>query len=110
MTKRRYIKGTEVLPVALIDIVQQTIEAKMPEFSGGYVYIPSRYHGDVRSKTKSERAFLRAQSIIAVHDGFTCQEAATMAGVSVVTINNWINRFGHEVRHALSIVWGNSDD
>ena len=110
MTIKRTFKGSEVLPENLIRLVQDALDDSIPDFRGGHVYIPSRVFGDVRSKASGERAYLRSLAIIAAHDGFTSQEAATMVGVSIPTVHNWIRRFGEPVREALNVVRGEQDD
>lgn len=104
MTTKRTFRAAEVLSKSVIVIVQDALDESVDDFRGGYVYIPSKRGGDVRSLPKEERAFFRALSIIAVHDGFTLQEASTMAGVSIPTVNSWIKRFSTQVVSALNEV------
>jgi|TARA_R100001460_G_scaffold30312_1_gene59783 hypothetical protein len=96
-----YLKASDVLPVALIDIVQQHIETKYPDFSGGSIYVPARGSVDVRNKSTSEKAYSKAFAIIAMHDGFTQEEAAQMVGASRNTVLKWKSKYGDRVIETL---------
>ena len=106
----RYLRGNDTLPPGLIEMVQAALENYDPDFSGAAVYIPSRQSSNIRSMTSEERIHARALAIVAIHDGFSRQEAASMAGVSTTTIANWMSRFGEPVLAAVKTIRGGHAD
>lgn len=97
----KYYKASEVLPPAVVHLVQKFVETSVPEFSGGSIYFPSSVSSDVRNRPKKDRAYARALAIIAVHDGFTKDEAAVMAGTTRKTVNRWQQLYGEKVLESL---------
>jgi|19_taG_2_1085344.scaffolds.fasta_scaffold03465_14 hypothetical protein len=102
----KYLRGNDILPPGLIEMVQVALENYDPDFSGATVYIPSRQGSNIRSKPSDERIQARALAIVAIHDGFTRQEAASMAGVSTTTVATWMQRFGPAVFEAIKEIRG----
>ena len=97
-----YLKASDVLPPAVIDIVQQHIEVKFPDFSGGSIYVPARDSVDVRNRPPPEKAYAKALAVIAMHDGFTQEEAATMAGATRQTVIRWRDVYGEKIIEELN--------
>jgi DNA-binding XRE family transcriptional regulator len=97
-----YLKAKDYLPDELIRMVQNTIEEKMPGFEGGSVYFPSSSSNNVRFLSSETRNVRKVLAIIAIHDGFTVDEAAQMAGASRQTVANWKKKYSEHVIPALT--------
>ena len=97
-----YLKASDILPVSVVDVVQQYIEQKIPDFSGASIYFPARGSVDVRNRSTKERAYAKALAVIAMHDGFTQEEAATMAGTTRQTVIRWKETYGTRILDELS--------
>lgn len=97
-----YYKARDCLSAELISMIQNEMQRSVPDFAGGTIYISSKSSNNVRSKGPWNLRYSKALAIIAMHDGFTQEEAAELVGASRNTVVNWRAKYGERVIDALN--------